>query len=207
MMTTPRIRTQDIPHDVLERFTKDYKSFTNADLSARFGFTLRQIERIAHELKLKKTDRSASQAAAAAKRAGLTPEQAREREEYIVAQFAERSAGAIARELGMPLKAVEGVIHRHGVRKGGLSTPRQPEYRAPGWAGGNSANDRHARLTAEQRAKLPPVGMDKAKRTVAPAFVDTRFTVAPGESTYGAGFAAMGPGRYCEDGRTWGGRA
>lgn len=202
----PAIKTTDLSLEVRARFAADYPTTTNADLATKYGLTVRQVERLAKELQVRKTSKSAALASAAAKRAGMTIEEARQREAYIVEQFATRPAAAIARELGMKLKAVEGVIHRKGLRKTNLVTPRQPEYRAPGWASTTGRNDSHARLTAEQRAKLPPVGMDTAKRTVAPAFVDTRFTVKEGETVMGCGFASMGPGRYCEDGRQWGAR-
>lgn len=189
-----------------------YPHHSNPQLEKMFGVSAKNIQTFGSRRGLKKLPEIAASALRAG-RAGLTPEQMAERDDYMRKHYPTKTAREIASALDVSLKTVQELARKLGLKKAppikgpGLAQATQPVNKQPGWASANRPNDKYARLTDEQRAKLPAVTPPNVKRTVAPSFVDTRFSVAPGESTYGAGFAALGPGRYCEDGRTWGGRA
>jgi len=191
----------------LAEFIRVFAQHTNHELEAMFGITHLQVQRLGHWHQLRKAPAVAARAAAHS----VWPEAS---QEYLRKHYATGNTADIARHVGKTVSQVWSQADRMGLRKtkgarqeiGAQTAAQKKAHVMPGWNGANDAKDRGARLTAEERAKLPPVGMDTAKRTVAEPFVDTRFTVKEGEVVTGCGFAALGPGRYCEDGRQWGAR-
>lgn len=81
--------------------------------------------------------------------------------------------------------------------------PRQkaapsPAQRPPGSEASNATRDASPRLTGE------PIGMDTAPVTRAPRVThDPRYQVDPATQPFGAGFAAVGPGRDINTGKAW----
>lgn len=127
---------------------------------------------------------------------------------YLREHYPTGNTEQIARHLDKTYDQVQNYANKNGIFKvrsvrqqaSSKNAGQKKAHVMPGWNGANDAKDRGARLTAEQRAKLPPVGMDTAKRTVLTwKGYDDRYQCDPAAKVYGAGFASLGPGRYLDE--------